>query len=724
MAIEQTLPQSTDELQHARDRSLRGTRPAIEVPGFDPVYRIGSGAYGEVWLAIERNTRRKVAIKFYTHRGGLDWSLLSREVEKLAFLFADRYVVQLIDVGWDANPPYYIMEFVEGGSLADRLHRGPIAVDEAVSLLHDIGVGLVHAHGKGVLHCDLTPGNVLIDQDGKPRLADFGQSRMSYEQTPALGTLFYMAPEQADLHAVPDARWDVYSMGALFYAMLTGSPPYRNAETLAIIAQATDLEGKLRKYAELLHTQPAPAEHRRVRGVDRELADIVSRALAIHPSKRFANPQAMLDALRRRAHRISRRPLLVLGAVGPAVLLLVIAGFAANAAWVSFERSEQALIQRSLESCRFAARFVAYNAAAQINRRWYTLEREANDSAFIATLQGAIGQPRDSDARQRLQNAIEFMRATHPELPAGHWFVMEAHGRILAASPPDAELIDRDMSYRDYFHGRGSDLEPGATGSAPIELPHRSHLYESIDHERRMAFSVPVWQDPNVDDREAIGVLALSAPLGRFAELHTIDDSTSQQMAVLVDDLDDSCRPPRRGAVLEHPHLEELLHSPGKICSQFYEDAAIVDRMQQLRKLRMLDANEAIEQQVDKLVATDDYHDPVGGPYEGRWLAAFEPVIVSNRPRQIRDTGLVVIVQQRFEGAVLPARQLVERIYHTGLVALVVVLVVISLLWVFVIVVLNEAPRLRRAQRRLAHALPLASAGDESTATTNSANSN
>ena len=212
------------------------------MPGYEPERFLGVGAYGEVWVAVERNTGRRVAIKFYAHRGGLDWSLLSREVEKLAFLFADRYVVQLLGVGWDADPPYYIMEYLEKGSLADRIAQGPVPVDEAVSLFRDVAIGLVHAHGKGVLHCDLKPANILLDQDGKPRLADFGQSRLSTEQAPALGTMFYMAPEQADLDAVPDARWDVYALGALLYCMLTGGPPHRTGKTVDAFERTPDLD--------------------------------------------------------------------------------------------------------------------------------------------------------------------------------------------------------------------------------------------------------------------------------------------------------------------------------------------------------------------------------------------------------------------------------------------------------------------------------------------------
>src|ERR1700693_449236 len=86
MTIEHTQQQSTDEQSRAQALSLKRSRPPTQVPGYEPRRFLGAGAYGEVWVAIDRTTGRQVAIKFYVHRGGLDWSILTREVEKLAFL--------------------------------------------------------------------------------------------------------------------------------------------------------------------------------------------------------------------------------------------------------------------------------------------------------------------------------------------------------------------------------------------------------------------------------------------------------------------------------------------------------------------------------------------------------------------------------------------------------------------------------------------------------------
>src|SRR5213076_2488837 len=139
MSSDYTFQQTPADQQRSKDLSLKHTRPPAEVPGYQMQGFLGAGAYGEVWVGLDRNTGRKVAIKFYLHRRGVDWSLLSREVEKLVFLSADRYVVQLLDVGWDAEPPYYVMEYVERGSLEDRIRRdGRLSVGEAVALFREV----------------------------------------------------------------------------------------------------------------------------------------------------------------------------------------------------------------------------------------------------------------------------------------------------------------------------------------------------------------------------------------------------------------------------------------------------------------------------------------------------------------------------------------------------------------------------------------------------------
>ncbi|HVA51807.1 MAG TPA: serine/threonine protein kinase [Pirellulales bacterium] len=702
--FDRTLTQSDEDLRRARERSLHPTRPPLQVPGYRAERFLGAGAYGQVWVAVDTNTGRRVAIKFYLHRGGLDWAVLTREVERLALLFADRYVVQLIEVGWDSDPPYFVMEYLDRGSLADRLNAGPLPMHDAVDLFRDVAIGLVHAHGKGILHCDLKPANVLLDQDGHPRLADFGQSRLSTEQSPSLGTLFYMAPEQADLKAVPDARWDVYALGALLYAMLTGNAPHRSDKALAYIQQAEGLEEQLSRYRQFIEQAPRLKLHRHLSGVDRALTEIVHRCLAVDPHRRFANPQAVIDALHSRNARRSRRPLLVLGLVGPFVLLSIVSLFGYNVFETALDDSRDALTRRALEADRFAAQFVAETVARELDQRWRILERVASEDAFRTVFQAAAAG-RDPTARRDLQELLERLDRDHVLADSDSWYVLDRRGMQLARSPIKENTLGGEYAFRDYFHGQGRDL-PRNAQPGPLNAPHLSIVFTSeATHERTVALSVPIYDQPDdVDGRRVIGVLCHSVGLGHFAELRADERSGNNQLPVLIDSRKDEAG--LRGAILEHPGLKPLREQDDRAAERLYLPPGTLADLERLRRLRREphpdDPAEAV--QTNELAWIDDYHDPLEGEADERWLAAIEPVEVLTRKRLgVRDTGWAVLVQERYEAAVAPVQQLRDQLLWRAKLATTVVAVVLAGLWGFVILVLNESPRLRwfdRLRRR------------------------
>ena len=168
--MDRTEYQSDDQLRHSKKLSVEPTRPPAKIEGYSIQDFVGRGSYGEVWTAIDQKTGKRVAIKFYAQRSNSDVKQLAQEVEKLVVLAADRYVVQLLDVGWDATPPYFVMDYIDHGSLEDQINSGePVLVERAVEVFRDVATGLMHLHGKGILHCDLKPGNCLLYTSPSPR---------------------------------------------------------------------------------------------------------------------------------------------------------------------------------------------------------------------------------------------------------------------------------------------------------------------------------------------------------------------------------------------------------------------------------------------------------------------------------------------------------------------------------------------------------------------------
>jgi eukaryotic-like serine/threonine-protein kinase len=686
-----TQIQGSDEQRRAIELSLRRGRPPCEVPGYEPRRFLGAGAYGEVWVAIDRTTGRHVAIKFYLHRGGLDWSLLSQEVEKLAFLSADRYVVQLLDVGWESEPPYYVMEYVEHGSLEERIQQhGPMRVADAVAMFREIATGLNHAHGKGVLHCDLKPANILLDQDGKPRLADFGQSRLSHDQTPALGTLFYMAPEQADLSAVPDARWDVYALGAILYATLTGNPPHRHEKAVTEIELAPHLEERLARYRRLIQKSPPVLNDHPIPGVDKRLADILNRCLAADPVQRFPNVQAVLNALDTRQQYRSRRPLMVLGALGPLLLLTIMA----VVAWLwfntSLEQSKTALVDRALEGLGFAASSVATSAGKDLEMRFRDVEEvaanyrlrellaavendpptrqiltELSNPAITAAQQAKLlDRYKASPAVKAFQTGFNDVILDRSKNNYSSWFITDARG-LQIARWPESQTTGRNFAWRSYFHGGKTDQreEWRPQSDEHVRETQLSAAYKSQSTNRWVvAASTPIYFRNANDEPQFLGIMGSSIEVGE--EIIKLPPESSQ-FAVLIDVRSSD----RSGLVLQHPLFET---------AKRYEENRLPER---LAKYRI-----AVDQLPDAKHGEANYRDPLGEDQEGddyrqRFLAAQAAIEVRGD-----ETGWIVVVQDSFNDAIgSTLSELRDKLMRSGQIAVVVIVAVIVSLWWFVV---------------------------------------
>ncbi len=685
---EETLTQDADQIEQSLALSRQVEQSPAEVPGYTILKSLGEGAYGSVWLAKEQNTGKQVAIKFYTHRGGIDWSLLNREVEKLAVLYTSRNIVGLLDVGWDSDPPYYVMEYLENGSLASYLAGGPLPPHEAVRIAKSVLQALVHAHGSGILHCDLKPANVLLDADFSPRLCDFGQSRLSGEQDPALGTLFYMAPEQADLKAVPDARWDVYALGALLYHMLCGEPPFYSPENERLIREAETLEDRLAVYRRILMHSPRPNRLRKMPGVDKRLADIVDRCLHVNPQRRYPNAQVVLDRLEFRDRQRARRPLVALGILGPVVLLSAIIPFARNAMDDAEDDARRHLTIRALESDVHSARFLALGLERELEDRKSELRDVAADPelrrAITEFAQKPLAERRESKLfallKERKAAAVRKHREQNRE-PDASWFLTDAQGVQRWREELILKVIDKNWAYRDYFHGHDQDYPPDAVPNdiAPIREPHISVAFVSRATGRYMvAITVPVWEDVEKKEK-VIGVLGRTMHLGQLLadygrRIHGERGDDINRMIALVDS--------RGWILLDHPWIskqENLQDLPEDTFKKLRLTGLII------KKLTRLQQQGATSADADMDDRDDAYLDPVRdidkSTYGGEWLAAFAPV---------GNTAFLAIVQERKDTALRPVQEMRRGLSRHGSWALGVSCGLILLFWYGVQRALND----------------------------------
>ena len=224
--------------------SPAGDVPSIRVPGYTIVKEIATSNFSSVYLARSARLRRNVVLKVMsrgtTARELDDAERFQREYEIISSI-AHRAIAEIYDFGALPQHQYLALEYIPCGDLRDRL-RNPMSIDESLYYLRAIAEALRVIHVFGILHRDLKPANVMLREDNSPVLIDFGLARRSMEDAgmtgagQVLGSPYYISPEQSQGHRV-DARTDLYSLGVMFYEMLTGQRPYSGRSAMAIMAQ-------------------------------------------------------------------------------------------------------------------------------------------------------------------------------------------------------------------------------------------------------------------------------------------------------------------------------------------------------------------------------------------------------------------------------------------------------------------------------------------------------
>ena len=295
-----------------RPAAVACERPAV--PGYEILGELGRGGMGVVYEARQLGLQRTVALKMVLtglHNGPKDLSRFRAEAAVIARLQHPN-IVQIFDVGEVAGRPYFVLEFVAGGSLAQHLQGTPQPARPAAQLVENLARAVHAAHANGVIHRDLKPANILLERSGvrgqsargtssltsdpssltlaflTPKITDFGVAKCAGGDEAAqdlrdptitgelLGTPNYMAPEQASVprQQVGPAA-DVYSLGAILYELLTGRPPFTGETPLATVLQVLNNEP-----VSVTSLQP---------NVPRDLETICTKCLCKEPRQRYGS---------------------------------------------------------------------------------------------------------------------------------------------------------------------------------------------------------------------------------------------------------------------------------------------------------------------------------------------------------------------------------------------------------------------------------------------------
>jgi eukaryotic-like serine/threonine-protein kinase len=352
LALEARIDELFPEAGSAEDLGSTPLEEALpRAPGYEVIGVLGRGGVGVVYKAVHLRLNRTVALKMPLARSFVTRAELERFAREAELVAGLRHpnVVQVYDVGDLDGRPYFTMEFVDGGSLAEAIAGTPRPAREVAEIMAALADAIAAAHRGGIVHRDLKPSNVLLTADGTPKITDFGLARRleigsSLTQSGvAVGTPSYMAPEQAQgrTSEIGPAS-DLYALGAVLYELLTGRPPFR-AESAAETV-----------YQVITH-DPVPPSRLNAK-VPRDLETICLKCLRKDPRLRYTDADALAEDLRRflrgeaiaarpenglerLARRVRRRPAFSASIAAAAVLALTMT---AGGLWLILDRADRA----------------------------------------------------------------------------------------------------------------------------------------------------------------------------------------------------------------------------------------------------------------------------------------------------------------------------------------------------------------------------------------------
>jgi len=251
---------------------------------------LGQGGMGTVYRAYDPHFKRDVALKVlppqFVHHPTFR-ARFEREAQVIASL-EHPAIVPVYDFGEQDEQLYFVMRFMPGGSLAERLNDMPLSLAEATRILTHLAPALDEAHAKGIIHRDLKPANILFDQNDKPYVADFGIAKLAESSThltgaAIIGTPAYMSPEQVHGDRVLDGRSDIYALGIILFEMLTARKPYEaNTPTKLMMKHILD---------------PVPNILTVKADLPSGCRTVTAKAMAKEPDARFQTARAMVSAL-------------------------------------------------------------------------------------------------------------------------------------------------------------------------------------------------------------------------------------------------------------------------------------------------------------------------------------------------------------------------------------------------------------------------------------------